>query len=467
MDIPGTVAYNENIKNGKGKWRMERVHTHIDDNFEEYLTAIGGIIRQRSISATGEGIRECAALLAEMMASAGIKTEIRETDGNPVVYGELFSERQDAKTVLFYGHYDVQPPEPLELWDSEPFEPSIRNGRLYARGIADNKGQLMAHILAIRAFRESGAEIPCNAKFVFEGEEESGSTNLAAFVERNRELLDCDIALAVDGPMLSGDVLNVCLGCRGVVNFEIELETAQFDCHSGRGGDIIPNAGWELLRLLRTMKDEQGNILIEGFMDGVRSPTEKDMEVIDGLPFDRENLKSLYGVPSFALDKRQYYTKLNLLPTLTINGITCGYQGKGSKTINPAKASVKMDARLVVDQDPLEIAEKIKKHVALHAPGARVTVHGFMHPSKTDGDLPVCRTVVAALEKVYVDNVVLSLGLGGSLPSYVWTDILGVPALGIPYANQDSGGHAPNENFRVDLLQKAVHASAQILFDMK
>ncbi len=149
------------------------------------------------------------------MASAGIKTEIRETDGNPVVYGELFSERQDAKTVLFYGHYDVQPPEPLELWDSEPFEPSIRNGRLYARGIADNKGQLMAHILAIRAFRESGAEIPCNAKFVFEGEEESGSTNLAAFVERNRELLDCDIALAVDGPMLSGDVLNVCLGCRG------------------------------------------------------------------------------------------------------------------------------------------------------------------------------------------------------------------------------------------------------------
>ena len=132
---------------------MERVHTHIDDNFEEYLTAIGGIIRQRSISATGEGIRECAALLAEMMASAGIKTEIRETDGNPVVYGELFSERQDAKTVLFYGHYDVQPPEPLELWDSEPFEPSIRNGRLYARGIADNKGQLMAHIMALRAFR--------------------------------------------------------------------------------------------------------------------------------------------------------------------------------------------------------------------------------------------------------------------------------------------------------------------------
>ena len=303
---------------------MERVHTHIDDNFEEYLTAIGGIIRQRSISATGEGIRECAALLAEMMASAGIKTEIRETDGNPVVYGELFSERQDAKTVLFYGHYDVQPPEPLELWDSEPFEPSIRNGRLYARGIADNKGQLMAHILAIRAFRESGAEIPCNAKFVFEGEEESGSTNLAAFVERNRELLDCDIALAVDGPMLSGDVLNVCLGCRGVVNFEIELETAQFDCHSGRGGDIIPNAGWELLRLLRTMKDEQGNILIEGFMDGVRSPTEKDMEVIDGLPFDRENLKSLYGVPSFGLDKRQYYTQHHLSPTLTINGITCG-----------------------------------------------------------------------------------------------------------------------------------------------
>ncbi|MEA4953845.1 MAG: M20/M25/M40 family metallo-hydrolase [Aminivibrio sp.] len=446
---------------------MQQVHRHIDEHFERYLSAVGDLIRQPSISATGEGVRECARLLADMMTSAGIRTEILETGGNPVVYGEIASGRTDGKTVLFYGHYDVQPPEPLELWESRPFEPAVRDGRLYARGIADNKGQLMAHILAVRAFRETGTDIPCSVKFVFEGEEESGSTSLASFVEQNRERLACDIALAVDGPMLSGDVLNVCLGCRGVLNFEIEVETARFDCHSGRGGDIIPNAGWELLRLLRTMKDEQGSILIEGFMDGVRTPTEKDMEIIAGLPFDRENLKNLYGVPSFGLDKNEYYTKLNLLPTLTINGITCGYQGKGSKTINPAKASVKMDARLVVDQNPLDVAEKIKGHVARHAPGARVTVHGFMHPSKTDGDLPVCRMVVAALEKVYTDKVALSLGLGGSLPSYVWTDILGVPALGIPYANQDSGGHAPNENFRLDLLQKAVHASAQILHDMK
>lgn len=446
---------------------MEHVHRHIDEHFKDYLSAVGDLVRQPSISATGEGVRECARLLADMMTSAGIRTEILETGGNPVVYGEIPSGRKDGKTVLFYGHYDVQPPEPLELWESRPFEPAVRDGRLYARGIADNKGQLMAHILAVRAFRETGTDIPCSVKFVFEGEEESGSTSLAPFVEQNRERLACDIALAVDGPMLSGDVLNVCLGCRGVLNFEIEMETARFDCHSGRGGDIIPNAGWELLRLLRTMKDEQGSILIEGFMDGVRTPTEKDMEIIAGLPFDRENLKNLYGVPSFGLDKNGYYTKLNLLPTLTINGITCGYQGKGSKTINPAKASVKMDARLVVDQNPLDIAEKIKGHVARHAPDARVTVHGFMHPSKTDGDLPVCRTVVSALEKVYTDKVALSLGLGGSLPSYVWTDILGVPALGIPYANQDSGGHAPNENFRLDLLQKAVHASAQILHDMK
>ena len=444
---------------------MEKVHRYIDEAFDRYLVKIKALLRQPSVSATGEGVRECASLLARMMEESGIRTEIFETAGNPIVFGEIPAKKGKGNTVLFYGHYDVQPPDPVNLWDSPPFEPTVRDGRLFARGVSDNKGQLLAHVLAADAFRAAGMEIPCSVKFVFEGEEESGSTNLPSFVKSHADLLACQIVLPVDGSVLFGDVPNVRLGCRGVVNFEIELETADFDCHSGRGGGILPNAGWELVNLLRTMKDERGNILIEGFMDEVRTPSDYDRKVIDGLPFDSEKLKKLYGVSSLDMTKFEYYRRLNLAPTLSINGITCGYQGAGSKTVNPSKASVKMDARIVVDQDPEDIIGKIRKHVARHAPNARFRVHGYMHPSKTDGNLPLCRAVLESLRKVY-SGVALALGSGGSLPNHVWTGILGVPALGIPYANEDSNNHAPNENVKLELLKKGIHASAQIMADL-
>lgn len=444
---------------------MEQVHKHIDGMFEQYLSTIKTFLRQPSISASGEGIRECARLLTEIMTESGIRTEIFETAGNPIVYGEILSKNKNAKTVLFYGHYDVQPPDPLNLWDTPPFEPVVRNGKLYARGVADNKGQLIAHVLAAHAFKSTGTEIPCNVKFVFEGEEESGSTNIPFFVKDHKDLLACDIVLPVDGSLLPGNVLNVKLGCRGVVNFEIELQTAAFDCHSGRGGGVVPNAGWELVNLLRTMKNEKGEILIDGFTQDVQKPSEYDLSVIDNLPFNPKEMAEIYGLDSLKMGRREFFTALNLAPTLSINGITCGYQGESSKTVNPSKASVKMDARLVVDQDPEDIIEKVKKHVLKYAPDAQVKVHGYMHPSKTNGDLPVCRKVFASLEKIYTDGVVLSLGSGGSLPNYVWTDILGVPALGISYANEDSRNHAPNENFSLDLLNKGIHASAQIMHD--
>lgn len=446
---------------------MEQVHKYIDDTFGQYLETIKSFLRQPSISASGEGVRECAALLKDIMTESGIRTEIFETDGNPMVYGEILSKNKNAKTVLFYGHYDVQPPDPLNLWDSPPFEPVVREEKLFARGVADNKGQMISHILAAHAFKSTGTDIPCIVKFVFEGEEESGSTNIPLFVKNHKDLLACDIVLPVDGSLLPGNVLNVRLGCRGVVNFEIEIQTAAFDCHSGRGGGAVPNAGWELVNLLRTMKNEKGEILIEGFMDDVREPSEFDLSVIDSLPFDPKETAAIYGLDSLNMNRREFFTALNLSPTLSINGITCGYQGGGSKTVNPSKASVKMDARLVVDQNPEDIMEKIKRHILKHVPGARVKVHGFMNPSKSDGDLPVCRKVIGSLRKIYTNGVILSLGSGGSLPNYVWTDILGVPALGIPYANEDSKNHAPNENMSLDLLKKGIHASAQIMFDFE
>lgn len=445
---------------------IAKVHRYIDENFDRSLTQIMQLLAQPSISASGEGIGECVDLLSAMMREAGIETRVFETPGNPIIFGELASTTSGAETVLFYGHYDVQPPEPLELWTSPPFEPTVREGKLFARGVADNKGQLIAHILAVQAFRATGTAIPANLKFIFEGEEESGSASLPGFVKEHRDLLACDIVLPVDGSMLEGDILNVRLGCRGVVNFEIELETASIDNHSGLSGGVVPNVGWALVNLLATMKDENDAILIEGFMDAVQTPSAYDLAVIEALPYDPAELARVYGVPELPWNKKEFYTRLNLLPTLTINGIDCGYRGKGSKTVNPGKASVKLDARLVADQDPDSVVAAIKKHVAKHAPGAKVTVHGVMKPSKTDGGLPVCRAVLAALEKVYGNTVMVALGSGGSLPNYVWTDTLGVPALGIPYANQDANNHAPDENVKVSLLGKGIHASAQIMYDL-
>jgi Acetylornithine deacetylase/Succinyl-diaminopimelate desuccinylase and related deacylases len=445
---------------------IEKVHTHIDANRDNYLGEVKRLLTQPSISANGSGIRECAELVAGMMRATGIKTTIYATAGNPVVYGELQADIPAAKTVLFYGHYDVQPPEPLELWETPPFEPTVRNGRLFCRGVADNKGQLITHILAVRSYLAIAGKLPVNVKFIFEGEEESGSVNLPVFVADHKELLKADIVLPVDGSMLDGDIPNIRLGCRGIVNFEIRVTTGSFDNHSGLSGGVIPNAGWELLKLLNTMKDKDDNILIEGFHDDVEPPSAFELQVIDDLPFDAAATAKLYGVPALSMDKRDFFIKLNLKPSLTINGLVSGYQGKASKTVNPCTAVAKLDARLVNNQKPGDIIEKIKRHVAKHSKYAEVIFFGSMAPSMTDGSLPICQTVIQAMKKVYDNRVVLALGSGGSLPNAVWTDTLGIPALGLPYANADANNHAPNENVKVALIHKGIHASAQIIHDL-
>ncbi len=444
---------------------IEQIHQHIDSKQEEYLAEVKKLLAQPSISANGEGIRECVELLVNMMRQTQIKTEVFETAGNPVIYGEVLSEKADAKTVLFYGHYDVQPPEPIEQWKSSPFEPTVRDGRLYCRGVADNKGQLITHILALRSYM-AVEKLQTNVKFIFEGEEESGSAHLPIFVEHHRELLKADIVLPVDGSMFEGDIPNIRLGCRGIVNFEIHVETGDFDSHSGLSGGVIPNAGWELVKLLSTMKDFNDHITIEGFGDEVLPPTEFEMQVIEKLPYDAIATAALYGVKSVDKDKRAFYTKLNLKPTLTINGLTSGYQGAASKTVNPCKAIAKLDARLVNNQTPADVIEKIKIHVAKHSRYAKVVFYGSMLPSRTDGSLPICQTVIKSMEKVYDKGVAVALGSGGSLPNYVWTDILRLPALGIPYANSDANNHAPNENVKVYLIYQGIHASAQIIHDL-
>ncbi|MFE1627492.1 M20/M25/M40 family metallo-hydrolase [Brevibacillus reuszeri] len=438
----------------------------IEERKEHYLQQLFSLLKQESISTTNVGVRECAQLLKEMMQASGIESRLIETEGHPVVYGEWL-KAENSFTVLIYGHYDVQPPEPLEEWQSPPFEPTIRDGRIYCRGVGDNKGQLMAQVLAIKTYLDSFGELPVNVKLVFEGEEENGSPHLASFVERHKELLACDLVYTSDGPMHVSGIPSVELGVRGILGVELIAHGAKWDHHSGNLGNIAPNPAWMLIDLLKTMRDEQGRVLIEGFYENIRQPTAYELDLFRKLPFDRKELIQQIGYEDIEEDAETFYRLLSLEPTFNICGFHSGYGGDGSKTIIPAKASVKMDIRLVIDQDPDDIFQKLCTHVKKHAPAVEVLHQGDMRPSRTSAELEIVKVVVEAVRDAYSIDPLLVPGVGGSLPDYVWTQILGVPSVMVPYANADEANHAPNENMKVELFYKGISCTCHVLHRLR
>ncbi|WP_183192448.1 M20/M25/M40 family metallo-hydrolase [Brevibacillus fluminis] len=441
---------------------LATVEQLIEERNEHYLQRLFALLKQESISTMNKGVRECAELLKQVMEECGISSRLIETAGHPVVYGEWIKEENDF-TVLIYGHYDVQPPDPIEEWESPPFEPTIRDGRIYCRGVGDNKGQLMAQVLAIKTMLDCYGELPVNVKLVFEGEEENGSPHLAAFVEEHKELLACDLVYTSDGPMHASGIPSVELGVRGILGVELVAHGAKWDHHSGNMGNIAPNPAWMLIDLLKTMRDEKGRVLIEGFYDHIRQPTDYELGLFRKLPFDREELIKQIGYPEFEADAETFYRQLSLEPTFNICGFHSGYGGEGSKTIIPARASVKMDIRLVVDQDPADIFQKFCAHVKKHAPDIEVLHQGEMKPSRTPADLEIISVIVQAVADAYTVEPLLVPGVGGSLPDYVWTQILGVPSVMVPYANADEANHAPNENMSVALFFKGISCTCHVL----
>lgn len=437
----------------------------LEERKNEYLDQLFTFLRQKSISAQNIGMEEASQMLLEMLKEVGMDAKILETAGHPVVYGELIKD-PEAFTLLIYGHYDVQPADPIEEWDSPPFEPTIRNGKIYCRGVGDNKGQLMAHILALKTYQEVIGEVPINLKFVFEGEEESGSPNLPSFVEEHRDLLKADLVYTSDGPMHESGAPFVILGVRGMLFVELTAKGAEWDNHSGNKGNIAPNPAWELVNLLSTMRDDNGRILIEGFYDDLLEPTESELENISQLPYDAKVIAEQIGYKGFNMSKEEYYRKLTLEPTLNIAGFHSGYAGEGAKTIIPAQATVKMDMRLVVDQDPEDIYEKFVKHVKKHAPNVEVKKFGSMKPSRTSAKEEVVQVVRKAVEKAYKQEPILQPSLGGSLPDYVWTQILGVPSVVVPYANSDEANHSPNENLNVQNFFDGILCTCQVFKEL-
>jgi len=436
---------------------------YIRANRERFLAELFTLLRQPSISTRNEGMNECAALLAGQMRDVGITTEIIPTPRHPVVYGELL--KPGAPTVLIYGHYDVQPPEPLELWHSPPFEPTIRDGRIYGRGTSDNKAQLFTYLKTVETMKATFGELPISLKFLYEGEEEIGSPNLKPFCEQNRDRLAASLTYYSDSHIHESGRPILILGLKGMVYVELKARGTREDQHSMRATSV-PNAAWRLVWALSTLKDTNGRIAIRGFYDDVRPLTNLERTAVANIPVDEAKLKEFFGIDAFlkGRESSEYYFNLVSEPTCNIAGLISGYTGPGSKTVLPAEATAKIDMRLVPDQKPDDIARKLRRH--LDEQGfADVEISPSQHfliPSRTPIDHPAVDIIAAALRETYEAEPIIFPNIGGAGPNYIFTDVLRQPCFVVPHATHDQANHAPNENMEVEGFFRGIRTQCRV-----
>jgi len=446
----------------------EAVRAYVEGHRQAFVDRLATAVAQPSISARNLGVREMAQLLLGWLAEAGFEARTYETPGQPVIVAQAGPARGTAPRVLIYGHYDVQPPEPLDLWHSPPFEPTIRDGKMYGRGTGDNKGQHLAHILGVQAWCAVRGDLPIGVTLVLEGEEESSSPHLDAFVRDHRDLLACDLAVTSDGPMAPGDVPVITLGVRGILSFELRTEGARFDNHSGNKGNAVPDPTWRLIEVLSALRGPDGRVRLPGFYDKVRPVGDVERRCLEALPFDPPSVAHTLGLDEAVVagwDPIAFHRRLTLEPTFSVNSIGSG-QIEQKKTIIPAFARARCDMRMAADQDPEEIQDALQGFLAERFPDVRYIPHGFMHPSRTRLDHPAVDAVRRALRDVHGVEPLVQPALGGSLPDYVWTRTLGVPSLIVPYANSDEANHAPDENMRIDLFLRGIEATAAMLGEL-
>ena len=412
-------------------------------------------------------VRDCAAWLIEKLNAMGLSATLHETPKHPIVVARN-NHRAGLRTVLIYGHYDVQPVDPLELWTTPPFDPVIRDGRIWARGSADNKGQMLAHVLGVeKSLREDG-DLPVNLIFLFEGEEEIGSPNLAAFLVQNRESLCCDVIAISDTGMVAPGVPTLGYGLRGIACCEVTLRGPKSDLHSGIFGGAVANPATAAARLVTSLHDAEGRITIDGFYDDVRPLEAWEREMWSSVPgcADADFLKTtgspgLFGEKGYSAAERIWAR-----PTAEVNGIGGGYQGEGSKTVLPAEAFVKFSFRLVPDQDPKDILEKVRHHLESHCPPGVTIEIDIGHDGKpyaTDPHSAFGLAAQAALRAVFGREPVL-IREGGSIPIVqTFRDILEADTLLLGLALSDARIHAPNENFPIDNFEAGIRLNQALL----
>jgi acetylornithine deacetylase/succinyl-diaminopimelate desuccinylase-like protein len=446
---------------------MDKVVDFINVNRDRYIDEMKRYLAIPSISALPEhkgDVRKCAEWTADEMRRIGLQNvRLEETPGHPVVYGEWLGA-QGAPTILFYGHYDVQPVDPLHLWTSPPFEATIRDGEIYARGSADDKGQVFMHFKAVEAHLKQNGNLPVNMKFLIEGEEEVGSANLDNFIKGHKDLLEADVVVISDSPMFDRGIPSICYGLRGLTYFQIDLRGSKSDLHSGSFGGAVANPAMVLAQVLTQMKDKGGRIKIDGFYDDVVALREEERAEWQRLPFNEKKYRQELGAPK--LFGESGYTTLERVwarPTFEVNGLLSGFTGEGAKTVLPAVAMAKVSMRLVPNQDPKKIGDLFEAYLQKVTPKTvelKVTrMHGGK-PWMTAFDNPFVQAAGRAIEQGFGQKPVFNRE-GGSIPVVsTFQEELGVPCVLFGVGLPDENAHAPDEKLDLGNFHNGVIASA-------
>lgn len=449
---------------------MSTVQKYIDDNIDTFQKELFQLLRIESISTDSSNkseVKKAAKFLAGHLEDVGLDdVTLHETEGNPIVTAQKTVD-PELPTILIYGHYDVQPPDPEELWETPPFEPTVKDGRVYARGSSDDKGQSFTHVKAVAAYLQTETDLPVNVKFIFEGEEEIGSPNLIPFIEENKDLLSCDMVLISDTAMFAEDQPSITYGLRGLAYMEIHVKGPNKDLHSGVFGGAVKNPANVLARIISKLQDEDGVIQIDGFYDDVKEMTSEMREEYSKLPHNDTTYMSDLGITELHGEKG-YSTleRASARPTLDVNGLWGGYQKEGAKTVLPSKAGAKISMRLVPDQDPRKISKLFTDYVKSITPDSveiEVLEHHGGHPIVIDLEYYGLQAAAQAFEDIYEKEALFSRE-GGSIPIVAdFKKILGVNSILMGFGLAKDALHSPNESFSLKDFHRGIKTSARFM----
>jgi len=441
---------------------VDRLASYLTERRDQHERELAEWVAVPSVSATGEGMAAATGYAAELVRRCGLAPSVIDTGGWPLVTGHAAGP-PGSPHVVVYGHYDVQPPGPLDEWHSPPFTATVRDGRMYGRGTGDNKGQHLAQLLAVRALTETAGGAPCTVTVLLDGEEEIGSPNLAATLVGMRDRMAADLVVWSDGPVHDSGEPTVVLGVRGIVSFEIVVRGAAAPLHSGNWGGVAPNPAWELVWLLASMRAPDGRITVDGFDAGALPLGPAERRALDALPVDVAATLAGAGLERLDVPAERPFADRLALPTFTINSLTC-LDGGDHRTVIPATAVARCDLRLVGGQRADTAITALRAHLARHLPHAELRVdRGIMEASRTPADSAYTATITSAVSAAYGRAAVLVPNLGGSLPIAALSDGLGLPCYGLPLANADERNHAPDENLELARFHDGIAACAAVL----
>ena len=440
--------------------------SHVDKNMPNLLFDLQKLINQPSISATNEGIDKCAILVSKILKKSGIKSEILHLGKNipPVVYGEVKSKKNPNKTLLFYNHYDVQPVEPLELWKHNPFSGKIIGNKIFGRGASDDKGELITRIKAVESHLQIYGDVPCNIKFVIEGEEENGSQHIDQYLKKFKKKFSCDAVIWEFGYIDTKNRPIVGLGMKGLLYVELSVKESVRDVHSSFAV-IIKNPAWRLINALKTLRGSDGKILIDGWYNDVLPLTKNDLDILKKEPFNSNDFKNEYGIKDFVGDKNNLEAKKALVsdPTCNIAGIYSGYTGDGAKTVLPSEARAKIDFRLVPNMDPKKQATLLTKHLKKHGfDDIKISILNAEAAARISPSESIVKVTCDSAKEIFGDYV-LNLSNAGTGPMHSFVHELNVPCISIGSSYIFCGMHSPNEFAKIDLLKKTTKCICVLL----